>query len=68
MRGDQPVARLFPESLKSLLVVASMEMPTEVGGEELSAFASSLRTLLPHLTAIRLRAHLQNCSTHIQML
>jgi hypothetical protein len=49
-----PVATLFPQSLKSLLVTTS-EIPFQIGGEDVFAFASSVATLLPQLSSIKVR-------------
>ena len=52
----EPAATLFPQSLKSLLVTThGYGIPSKIGGEEVSAFASSAPTLLPHLTVVNFR-------------
>jgi hypothetical protein len=64
---QEPAATLFPQSLKSLLVTTH-EMPSKIGGEEVSAFASSARTLLPHLTAVKFRVYGEERYKYLQIL
>ncbi len=50
---QQPLATLFPQSLRSLTVRVAYR-PAKLGLDELKAFASTARTLLPNLTFVKI--------------
>ncbi len=64
---DDPLATLFPQSLETLLVTTH-EIPFKIAGEDVSAFVSSVVTLLPHLTTIKVRDYGKGRDEYVRIL
>lgn len=64
---NDPMATLFPQSLKTLLVTTH-DIPSRIGGEDISAFTSSVVTLLPQLTTIKVRDYGKGRNEYVRIL